>query len=232
MLAILPGKANTAIESTERLWRVFDEHMADEWSEVEVLAVGSVAGSIFVGNRDISTMEGLKGAKLVPFAPSTSPVIEALGAVPVMMEITDMYTALDTGTVDVLTTSFNSLMPPWNLEDVASHVAENVPASFQVLFVAMNKERYQGLSDEHRAIIDEVAGLPMSLMMAKSFDSADEIFLNIKDSTELKYEWKVVSDEERAKMDAAVLLGMEEVYAQYAERGVPNAKEIYEAMNE
>ena len=57
-------------------------------------------------------------------------------------------------------------MPPWNLEDVASHVAENVPASFQVLFVAMNKERYQGLSDEHRAIIDEVAGLPMSLMMA------------------------------------------------------------------
>ena len=112
MLAILPGKANTAIESTERLWRVFDEHMADEWSEVEVLAVGSVAGSIFVGNRDISTMEGLKGAKLVPFAPSTSPVIEALGAVPVMMEITDMYTALDTGTVDVLTTSSTSMMPP------------------------------------------------------------------------------------------------------------------------
>jgi TRAP-type C4-dicarboxylate transport system substrate-binding protein len=232
MLAILPGRANTAAESTDRIWRVFDEYMADEWSEVKVLAVGSVAGSIFVGNRDISTMEGLKGAKLVPFAPSTSPVIEALGAVPVMMEITDMYTALDTGTVDVLTTSFNSLMPPWNLEDVATHVAENVPASFQVLFVAMNKERYEGLSDEHRAIIDEVAGLPMSQMMAKSFDSADEIFLNMKDGADLKYEWKVVSDAERAKMDAAVRLGMEEVYADYAARGVSNAKEIYEAMND
>ena len=48
----------------------------------------------------------------------------------------------------------------------------------------------------------------------------------------MKYEWKVVSDEERAKMDAAVLEGMEEVYAQYAARGIDNAKEIYEAMNE
>jgi len=32
------------------------------------------------------------------------------------------------------------------------------PATFAVFFVAMNKERYQELSDEHRAIIDEIAG--------------------------------------------------------------------------
>ena len=232
MLGILPGKANTAVESTERIWRVFDEYMADEWSEVKVLAVGSVAGSAWVGNRDISTLEGLKGAKLVPFAPSTSPIVEALGAVPVMMEINDMYTALDTGTVDVLTSSINNMMPPFSLEDVATHVVVNIPATFQVLYVAMNKERYEGLSEEHRAIIDEIAGLPMSLKMAQSFDHADKVFLGMKDSIDMKYEWKVVTDEERAKLDAAVLEGMAQIYADYAELGITNAEEIYSMMNE
>jgi len=48
----------------------------------------------------------------------------------------------------------------------------------------------------------------------------------------LKVEWIVVSDEERAKMEAAAAAGMEEIYADYAERGIPNAKEIYEAINQ
>ena len=83
MLAILPGKAENADQSTRAIWRVFDEHLADEYGEVKVLAVGTVAGNLFAATRDVSTREGLNGAKLVPFAAMTTPIVEALGAVPV-----------------------------------------------------------------------------------------------------------------------------------------------------
>lgn len=231
MLAILPGAAENADQSTRAIWANFEEHFADEFSDVKVLAVGTVAGSLLVGTRDVSTLEGMKGAKLVPFAAMTTPVVESMGAVPVQMPVTEMYTGLSTGTIDVTTASYNNLTPPWNFWDVASHVIENVPVSFAVTYAIMNKERYMSLSDEHRAIIDELAGLPMSLKLAESFDGADERSKKLIAEAEKSYEWIVVSDAERAKMDAAVANGLKSIFADYEGRGIANAREIYQALN-
>ncbi len=232
MLAILPGAADTADDSTRRIWANFEEHFADEFSEVKVLAVGTVAGSLLAATSDVSTMEGLKGAKLVPFAAMTTPIVEALGAVPVQMPVTEMYTGLSTGTIDATTASYNNITPPWNFWDVATHVVENVPVSFAVTYAIMNKERYMSLSDEHRAIIDELSGLPMSLELAKSFDGADERSKKMIADADKGYEWVVVSDEERAKMDAAVAAGLDTIFADYESKGISNAREIYEALNQ
>lgn len=232
MLAILPGKAENADQSTRAIWSIYEDHLADEYGDVVVLAVGTVAGNLFAATRDVSTMEGMKGAKIVPFAAMTSPIIEALGAVPVQMPVTEMYTGLSTGTIDATTASYNNITAPWNFWDVSTHVVENVPATFAVTYAVMNKERYMGLSDAHRAIIDEVAGLPMSLELAKSFDGADERSKQlIAENTDKKYEWIVVSDEERAKMDAAVATGLEAIFADYESRGIANVREIYGALN-
>ena len=236
MLAIPPGKARNAVDSTERMWAVFDEYMADEWSDVKVLALGNPAGAMLVANRDVSTMDGMQGAKIVPFAAMTTPVIQGMGAVPVALPPTEHYTGLSTGTIDAAVSTINNLMPPWNLDEVADYAIVNTPATFNVTFVVMNRERYQSLSDKHRAIIDDLAGLPMSLELARSFDHADEIALEwIEEQIaagELKVEWIVASDEERAKMEAAAAEGMTQIYADYAERGIPNAREIYEALNQ
>ena len=45
-------------------------------------------------------MDGLRGAKLVPFAAMTTPIVQAMGAVPVQMPVTQMYIGLSTGTID------------------------------------------------------------------------------------------------------------------------------------
>jgi hypothetical protein len=105
-------------------------------------------------------------------------------------------------------------------------------ATFAVTYADMNKERYMGLSDEHRAIIDEVAGLPISLELAKSFDSADERSQKIiSETTDKNYKWVVVSDEEHTKMDAAVAAGLEKILADYEDRGIVNVRDIYSALN-
>ena len=231
MLAILPGKAETADQSTRAIWEVFDEHLADEYDDVKVLAVGTVAGNLFAATRDVSTMEGLKGTKLVPFAAMTTPIVDALGAVPVQMPVTEMYTGLSTGTIDATTASYNNITPPWNFWDVSTYVVENVPATFAVTYALMNKERYMSLSDEHRAIVDELAGLPMSLELAKSFDGADDRSKELIAEADKGYQWIVVSDEERAKMDAAVQKGLQTIFADYESKGIADAREIYEALN-
>lgn len=233
MLAILPGQAESSAEATQRMLAVFDTHLADEFEDVKMIGLSTAAGLGIAATRDVSTLEGLQGAKVVPYAALTSPIIEAMGAVPVQMPVTEMYTGLSTGTIDGAYATYNNMTPPWNFWDVASHFVTNVPVQHAVIFVVMNKERYMGLSDEHRAIIDELAGEAASMKLAESFDGADARSLQMMTDTEGKnYELIVVSAEERARMDAAVADGLATIFADYAARGIENAEEIYNAINQ
>ncbi len=235
LLAVPPGKAVDGLDSTERMWAVFDQYFADEWEDVKLLALGNPAGAMLIATRDVSTIEGMKGAKIVPFAAMTGPVIRGMGAVPVQMDTSEHYTALSTGTIDAAVSTINNVMPPWNLDEVSKYAVLNVPATFNPVYFAMNKERYEGLSDEHRAILDEIAGLPFSMELARSFHLADlhalEWVEEQRQAGKLKVEWITASAEERAKMEVAAAEGMAEIYADYAERGIENAQEIYEALN-
>lgn len=234
MLIIPPGKATNAIEATERLLAVYDEHLADEYEDVKLLGIFTTAGNIWAATRDVSTMDGLKGAKMVPYAAMTTPIVEALGGVPVQMPVTEMYTGLSTGTIDATTATYNNITAPWNFWDVSSHLVTNVPVQHAVFFVAMNKERYLGLSDEHRAIIDDLAGETFSMQGAASFDGADRKSFEIMQSADqmAKLNQVEVSAEERAKMDAAVAEGLEAIFAEYQERGISDARAVYDAINQ
>lgn len=232
MLAILPGKAESSREATERMLAVFDEHLADEYEDVKVIALTTAAGIGIAATRDVSTMEGIRGAKIVPYAALTSPIIDAMGAVPVQMPVTEMYTGLSTGTIDGAYSTYNNMTPPWNFWDVASHFVTNVPVQHAVIFVVMNRDRYESLSDEHRAILDDLAGEAASFKLAESFDGADAASLELmKAATEKSFELIEVSAEERTRMDAAVADGLAAIFADYAARGIDNAEVIYDAIN-
>lgn len=233
MLIIPPGKATNSLEGTERLLSVYEEHLADEYEDVKLLGVFTVAGAAWAATKDVSTLDGLKGAKMVPFAAMTQPIIQAMGAVPVQMPVTEMYTGLSTGTIDATTVGYSNMTPPWNFWDVSSHLIENVPVQFAVFFVAMNKERYEGLSDEHRAIIDELAGEAFSMKGAEAFHTVETKALDMLDGAEqMSNITRVsISAEERAKMDVAVAEGLAAVFADYASRGISDAEDIYNAIN-
>ena len=85
---------------------------------------------------------------------------------------------------------------------------------------------------EDRAIIVELSGEAASMKLAESFDGADERSLALmQETTGKNYELIEVSPEERARMDAAVAEGLKVIFADYAERGIDNAEEIYNAIN-
>jgi TRAP-type C4-dicarboxylate transport system substrate-binding protein len=233
MLAIPPGKAKSSAEATRRILAVYEKHLASEFSDVKLIGISTAAGIGVAATKDVSTMDGLKGAKIVPYAALTTPIVEAMGAVPVQMPVTEMYTGLSTGTIDGAYATYNNMTPPWNFWDITSHFVTNVPVQHAVIFVLMNKERYQGLSDEHRKIIDDLSMEPASMKLAESFDGADERSLKMMmETTDKNYELVEVSAEQRALMDAAVARGMKAIFADYAGRGIGNAEEIYNAINQ
>lgn len=231
MLAIPPGKSESSAEATQRILAVFDEHLADEYQDVKVIGLTTAAGIGIAATRDVSTLEGMKGAKIVPYAALTTPIIEAMGAVPVQMPVTEMYTGLSTGTIDGAYSTYNNMTPPWNFWDVAPYFVTNVPVQHAVVFVVMNKARYMGLSDEHRAIIDALSGEAASMKLAESFDGADAKSLEMMKSSDKSFEIVEVAAEERARMDVAVAEGLKVIFTDYAGRGIDNAEEIYNAIN-
>lgn len=234
MLIIPPGKSTTAKEATERLLKVYDQHLAEEYKDVKLLGIFTTAGNIWAASSDVSTFDSLAGKKMVPYAAMTTPIIEAFGAVPVQLPVTEMYTGLSTGTIDATTATYNNITAPWNFWDVSSHLVTNVPVQFAVFFVAMNSERYMELSDEHRAIIDELAGEIFSLQGAASFDGADaKSFEMMKSAPQMdKVQQIEVTGDERAKMDAAVASGLDVIFADYEARGISDARAVYDAINQ
>lgn len=234
VMIVPPGKHTTALEATKALLNVYDEHLAEEYEDVKLIGIFTVAGDGWAATKDLSTTEGLKGSKIVPFATMTSPIFEAMGSVPVQMPVTEMYTGLSTGTIDGTTISAVQFVQPWNFAEVSDYYIDNIPVSFALFFVAMNKERYLELSDEHRAIIDELSGETASMMGATSFhnDSVRGLDMIANNAPQISNVTVVsVSDEERAKMDAGVAAGLEVIFADYESRGITDARAVYEAMN-
>lgn len=202
---------------------------------MKLLGIFTVAGDAWAATKDLSTLDGLTGAKVVPFAAMTSPIFEAWGAVPVQMPVTEMYTGLSSGTIDGTSISASQMTPPWNFGEVASHYIDNIPVSFAVFFVAMNKERYMSLSDAHRAIIDDLAGEQVSVMGAQSFrnDSLRGIKAHADGAAQVKdVSFVSISAEERAKMDALTAEALQAIFADYASNGIENAEEIHNALNQ
>lgn len=235
MLAILPGSNETAVASTSAIWDAYEDHLAQEYEEVHLIGLFTVAGSSVAATRDLTQPGAMEGVKMAPFAAMTQPIIEGMGAVPVQLPITEVYTGLSTGTVDAASVSISNLTPPWNFWDVTTHMHDNMPVPFAVLFVVMNKERYEGLSDEHRAIVDGLSGREFSMRGAASFDLADQESLDAMAANPdawAKMTRVTVSEAARAEMDAATQAGLEVIFNDYEGRGIDNAAEIYNALNQ
>jgi TRAP-type C4-dicarboxylate transport system substrate-binding protein len=232
MLTIPPGKAANSNELATRFLANYDKYFAPEFAKVKFLGIGFPAGTSISATKDLSTLASLKGAKIVPYATTMAPLLETMGAVPVQMPVTDVYTGLSTGTIDGAIAAHNNMMAPWNWKDVTKYYIDNLPPQFQTVYFIMNRDRYRALKPEHRAIIDALAGAEFTKVASASFHEADaKALAEMTKSGSTSYRFVVVSDAERAKMDAEIAKGLKVIFTGYAARGQTNAQEVYDAIN-
>ena len=170
LLVELPGIAPDAVEATRMLWKAVGA-VEGEYDRTRILALWTNDRAVIMTrNKAVRTLDDVKGMKIRTPSKLQGDIISALGATPVAMPVTRMYNALKTGVVDGLLVA-PSVIRSFKIGEVAKYYTVG-PFANTAFFLVMNRKAYDGLSAEHRKIVDETSGEALSVKAAGIYKKA------------------------------------------------------------
>jgi TRAP-type C4-dicarboxylate transport system substrate-binding protein len=188
MLALteLPGTAESANDGTRKLWAHLDKFLSSDVKDAKVLMLwNSDTASIMSKAKPVRTLEDLKGMKIRTPSAAQSAQLDALGATPIDMPVTQIYNSLDRGVIDAAMIPMSAALD-FKLIEVAKYFTVNAPLGRSPFLVAMNKSRYEKLPPALKKVIDETTGLELSLKGAAAYDAQNTAALDaVKKDREL-----------------------------------------------
>jgi TRAP-type C4-dicarboxylate transport system substrate-binding protein len=171
----LPFMVSDARAASYAYWKMFDEHMKDtEFKDVHILGTWVHGPGMFHTNKPVAVPADLQGMKIRGGSRLVNQLLELVGATPVGLPVPAVSEALSKGVIDGTTI-------PWEVtaalkvpELVHNHTEFAGPALYNLTFVlAMNKAKYDGLSDDLKAVIDKNSGLEFSVFAGGTQADAD-----------------------------------------------------------
>jgi TRAP-type transport system periplasmic protein len=174
LLITRPGLVTSAEAGTRKLWDTYDPWLKEEYKEVKLLGIWAMSPTtLMTREKMVATPADIKGMKVRISSPIESELVQAWGGVPVAMPITESYSALTTGVVDAVLIQPSALYKPWNLSEPAKHLTVGLPSPTSVVFLAMNKERWAGLSPENQAALERLTGREFSIHASVLWSAKD-----------------------------------------------------------
>ena len=161
----LPFMMTDARAASRAYWQMFDKHMKDtEFKDVHILGTWVHGPGMFHTSDPVETPEDLQGMKIRGGSRLVNQLLELTGATPVGMPVPAVPEGLSKGVIDGTTI-------PWEVttalkvpELVENHTEFEGNALYTLTFVlAMNKDKYDSMSDELKAVIDANSGLEFSI---------------------------------------------------------------------
>ncbi|MEO0501962.1 MAG: TRAP transporter substrate-binding protein [Pseudomonadota bacterium] len=161
----LPFMVNDARAASSAYWQMFEKHMKDtEFSDVHILGTWVHGPGMIHSNKAVTTPADMEGLKIRGGSRLVNSLLEKTGATPVGMPVPAVPEGLSKGVIDGTTI-------PWEVtaalkvpELVGNHTEFEGTALYTLTFVlAMNKDRYDSLPDDLRAVIDSKSGLEFSI---------------------------------------------------------------------
>lgn len=231
MLIVLPGSATTASDATARLYNVPESAMASDYAEVQNIYMYSVPQATFISrDKAVRSVADLKGVKVLTPGAAFAPIVASWGATPVPMDLNDMYSAMSTGVVDMVSLTPTALLPPWRLSEIAKYVTSGISGLHNPCGAIMNKDSYAALSPAHKAALNKLGGKTLAMKAAKIFDDwAAAAFKLAKESEKIEL-IQLPPDVRKQFFDAANPV-VQKVLAGHESAGVKGARDAYAAMN-
>jgi TRAP-type C4-dicarboxylate transport system substrate-binding protein len=150
----IPGAFGDLRAGHSAYWQLIEDHLL----EAEFLPAGirpimmallPQTQIVLAGAPEINSLADMAGLKIrVPHA-AAAEAIEALGMIPVELPISELYLAIERGTVDgavVLTASVTS----YNLQEVTDSITTNLAMGSVGFVVGINEDDWQGLSADEQ----------------------------------------------------------------------------------
>jgi TRAP-type C4-dicarboxylate transport system substrate-binding protein len=174
-------------------------------------------GLLHTRGEKVETIEDMKGLKLRATG-NSGQLVKALGGTPVAMSMPDSYQAIQKGVVD------GGMYPVetnkgWNMAEVVDYMTETYDVAYTTtFFVVMNKDRWNSLSPEARAVITEI-NAEWAQRHGTAWDAADEEGLAFFKSKGGKV--VSLSPDQAARFSAAARPMLEEYAAKAEAKGLP-----------
>jgi TRAP-type C4-dicarboxylate transport system substrate-binding protein len=135
----------------------YNKYTPKEWGDVQVLYINTSGPLILqTVTKPVKTLEDLKGLKVRATGQMTE-VIKALGAIPVPLEMGDVYDSLRRNVIEGVTVDLSTLKY-WKFADVTKYVTADwqLGTGYTFYFV-INKNKWNALPDDVKKIMTQVA---------------------------------------------------------------------------
>lgn len=194
--------AGSATDTTIALNNSLDL-LSEDFEDVKVLFLHSHQGNlIHSGTKPVRSFADVEGMKLRTPGRTGAWEIVGMGAEPVGLPVPALPEAMSKGVVDGALTTYE-IVPALNLQELDKYTTE-LPNGDRfgtsVFMLAMNKDVYEDLPDDLRAIIDANSGVNVAAEIGALWEGFEEPGIAALDAAGV--ERIVLSDEEGAKFDA------------------------------
>lgn len=171
----LPFMMTNARATSRAYWQMFETHMKDkEFSNVHILGAWVHGPGMIHTKNPVNAPSDLEGMKIRGGSRSVNSLLTKLGATPVGMPVPAVAEGLSKGVIDGTTI-------PWEVtsalkvpELVGNHTEFSGSALYTLTFVlAMNKDKYESLPDDLKAVIDANSGEEFSVFAGGTQADAD-----------------------------------------------------------
>ncbi len=171
----LPFMVTDARAASYAYWKMYEKHMAHtDFRYVKVLGAFVHGPGMLHTKKPVETPADLNGMKIRGGSRMVNQLLELVGAVPVGMPVTMIPEALSKGVIDGATIPWEVTTALKVSEMVGNHTEFDGPAIYNLTFVlAMNRDKYDSLPDDLKAVIDANSGLDFSIFAGGTMAEAD-----------------------------------------------------------
>ncbi|MEM6588064.1 MAG: TRAP transporter substrate-binding protein [Pseudomonadota bacterium] len=171
----LPFMMTNAEDTSRAYWEYAEANMMDaDFKDMKILGVWVHGPGVIHSNKPVESVSDLNGMKVRGPTRVITGMLGELGATPVGMPVPAMPEALSKGVID-------AGVIPWEVtaalkvpELVKNHTTFGDEPLYTAAFIfAMNKDKWEALPDELKAIIDAESGADFSALAGKTMQDSD-----------------------------------------------------------
>ena len=171
-LTEVPFMADDSVRGAKAIHEWYAEYGAQqEMGDVKLCFVHPHAPGALHSKVEITSPDGIQGKNIRPAHATMARFVSLLGGGPVQVPAPEVREALSRGTAEAVTFPWGAMYDFKLTDEVQQHLDMPFYLSAQVLI--MNKDSYDGLSDENKAVIDAHCTPEWSAKVAQGWHEDD-----------------------------------------------------------
>jgi len=221
--------AGSARASTIALNKSLDM-LAGDFTDVQVVFLHTHDGNlIHSASKPVKSFDDVNGMKIRTPSRTGAWLLEAWGSEPVGMPVPALPQAMAKGTIDGALTTYE-IVPALKLQDLNEAVTE-LPDGRRfgtaVFMFAMNKDRYEALPDDLKAVIDANSGTKVAEEIGTLWEGFEKGGIDALKKANV--ETVILDEEEAAKFNEASEKVVERWIAEVSDKGIDGAQLVEKA---